>query len=84
VVGDWNGSGQQTIGVRRDKRWFLRNTNSGGVADLDVFYGRSTDTPVVGDWNDSEQETVGVVRNGTWLLRNSNSGGASDITYDFR
>ena len=81
VVGDWNNSGTDTIGVRRDNQWFLRNSNTGGNANLAFFYGRTSDTPVVGDWNNSGTDTIGVFRTGTWFLRNSNSGGSHDLNY---
>ena len=81
VVGDWNNSGTDTIGVRRDNQWFLRNSNTGGNANLAFFYGRASDTPVVGDWNNSGTDTIGVFRSGTWYLRNSNSGGSHDLAY---
>lgn len=40
VVGDWDGDGVMTVGVRRGDRFLLRNSNSGGVADVDFRFGR--------------------------------------------
>jgi hypothetical protein len=61
-VGDWNGDGKDTIGVFRSGRWFLRNTNTTGVADQTFSYGLPDDVPVVGDWNGDGTTTVGVFR----------------------
>ena len=62
VVGDWNGSGTQTVGVRRGNRFFLRNSNSGGFASVDFRFGRSDDVPLTGDWTGNGTTTVGVRR----------------------
>jgi hypothetical protein len=55
VVGDWDGDGDDTIGIYRpsDGMWFLRNTTSSGVADLTFSYGAgiSGGAAVVGDWD---------------------------------
>jgi hypothetical protein len=83
VVGDFNGDGTQTVGVRRGDRYFIRNGNSGGPADLDFHFGRADDTPVVGDWNGDGTQTVGVRRGDRFFLRNSNSGGPADLDFRF-
>ena len=53
VAGDWDGDGDDTIGVfRRDtNRWRLRNDNSTGPPDLLFTFGRpgNADQPLVGD-----------------------------------
>jgi hypothetical protein len=33
VIGDWDGTGTQTPGIVRNRRFYLRNSNSSGVAD---------------------------------------------------
>lgn len=50
VTGDWMGQGRETIGVFRLGVFYLRNTNSAGIADLTFNYGSATDTPVDGKW----------------------------------
>jgi len=70
------------VGVRRGDRYFIRNSNSGGPADLDFHFGRPDDTPVVGDFNGDGVQTVGVRRGDRFMLRNSNTGGPADL--DFR
>ena len=83
VIGDWNGSGTQTVGVRRGDRYFIRNRNSGGPADLDFHFGRAADVPLVGDWNGDGVQTVGVRRGDRFLLRNANTGGPAHLDFRF-
>ena len=79
VAGDWDGDGVETPGVVRNGTWYLRNSNTSGVANVTFGYGNSGDTPVVGDWNGDGTDTPGVVRAGMWFLRNSNSTGNADM-----
>jgi hypothetical protein len=96
VVGDWDGNGTTTVGIYRpaysaanptsEAWWFLRNSNSSGLADITPFaYGGPGDVPVVGDWNADWQVTIGVYRpsTGEWLLRNSNGPGKPDVVVVF-
>jgi len=50
VVGDWDGDVKDSVGIFVNGTWALRNSNSGGGADLVVNYGYGTN-PVVGVWN---------------------------------
>jgi hypothetical protein len=61
-VGDWDGDGKDTIGVFRAGIWFLRNTNTTGMADQTFAYGLATDQPVAGDWDGDGLATIGVFR----------------------
>jgi hypothetical protein len=96
VAGDWDGDGDDTVGVfRGNKSWLLNNSNSGGLADISFAYGSASllELPVVGDWNGDGTYTPAVLRNNpatdesggfeVWLFRNSNTGGGADgqITY---
>ena len=83
VVGDWDGDGDQTIGVFRDGVWLLRNQNNEGGVDLTIPWGAPGDLPVVGDWDGDGTDTIGVFRQGTWYLRNSNTPGPVDITFNW-
>ena len=67
----------------RGGTWFLRNSNTTGVADITFNYGNAGDLPVAGDWDSTGSSTPGVVRNGTWFLRNSNSTGIADATFGY-
>lgn len=87
VVGDWDGDGDDTIGVVRHDRWLLRNQVAGGTADLNFAYGSPSflELPVPGDWDGNGTDTPAILRNAPpsdpeggferWLFRNSNSGG---------
>ena len=46
LVGDWNGDGNDTVGIYRNGAFYLRNSNTAGYADLVFGYGISADTPV--------------------------------------
>jgi len=67
--------------------FFLRNSNSGGTADLTFTYGPSSLgwIPITGDWNGDGIDTVGLYdpAHAAFFLRNSNSGGNADITFTF-
>lgn len=85
VIGDWNADGIDTVGVYRpsNSTFYLRNSNTAGVADIVVTYGINGDTPVVGDWNADGKDTVGVYRNGSFYLRNTNTTGSADTVFAF-
>jgi len=84
-VGDWNGDGIDTPGLRRSSNGFvyLRNSNSQGVADVEFFYGVNGDVVFAGDWDSDGDDTLGLYRpsNGTIYLRNTNTTGIADITF---
>ncbi|KPV51187.1 hypothetical protein SE17_22645 [Kouleothrix aurantiaca] len=52
----------KAAGIATGRGWYLRNSNSGGVANLGFFYGLPGDIPIVGDWNGDGYDTPGVVR----------------------
>jgi alkaline phosphatase len=62
VVGDWNGDGRDTLGVRRGGTYYLKNSLSGGAADVIFAYGTATDASHTGDWNADAADTVGIRR----------------------
>ena len=67
--------------------FFLRNSNTGGVADNTFTYGGAGGgfIPLVGDWNGDGVKTVGLYdpATATFFLRNSNTGGFADITFKY-
>ncbi len=83
LIGDWNGNGVHTIGVRRGNRWLLKNENSPGPADYDFTFGEPDDIPIVGDWDGSGRSRIGVVRGNQWLLRLALSSGAPNYDFTF-
>ncbi|MGA2105576.1 MAG: C1 family peptidase [Methanoregula sp.] len=72
-----------TVGIFRNGVFYLRNSNTGGPADIVFGYGNPTDIPVVGDWTGQGMDTVGVYRNGVFYLRNSNTGGPADTVFGY-
>ena len=83
VTGDWDGDGDDTIGVYRNGAFYLRNSNTAGFAELVIPFGQPGDQPVAGDWDNDGDDTIGVYRKSTgqFLLRNSNSTGDADLTF---
>jgi len=67
LTGDWNGNGVDTIGLYQlsTTEFFLRNSNSGGVANRTFKYGIAGDIPIVGDFNGDGIDVVGVYRPST-------------------
>ena len=78
-----------TIGLYNPatRTFFLRNSNSSGVADLSFPYGPAGAgwIPLVGHWPGPGVTTVGLYNpaTGTFYLRNSNSGGVADLTFSY-
>lgn len=82
ITGDWNGDGKTTIGAYRGNSFLLRNSNSGGAADVPSFsFGTTGDVPITGDWDGNGTTTIGVYRpsNRAFYLRNSNTSGSPSI-----
>ncbi len=77
--------GKDTTGVFRPTNGalYLKNSNTTGVADIQINYGIPGDKPITGDWNGDGVDTIGVYRNGVFYLRNSNSVGIADIYFAF-
>jgi hypothetical protein len=81
LAGDWNGDGTVTPGVKRGNTYYLRNSNTSGVADVSFIYGGPDDTPIVGDWDGDGIDTIGIRRGNSYYLRNANTSGVADITF---
>ncbi|HLL67807.1 MAG TPA: hypothetical protein VK453_19140 [Micromonosporaceae bacterium] len=91
VTGDWDGDGDDTIGLYNQwtATWYLRNTNTAGAPDLCFRYGVPGDLPVVGDWDGNGADTVGVARvshavnTWLWVLSNRNASGGGDVIFHY-
>jgi len=74
VIGDWDGTGVQRLGVYRRGDWFFDTNNSGtwNGCETDTciygFGGFPEDFPVVGDWNGHGITKIGIYRRGQWFL----------------
>lgn len=66
-------------------RWFLRNSNTTGIADVSFLYGGPELIPVTGDWNNDGIDTPGAYKptTGEWFLRNSNTEGVGEINFTY-
>ena len=76
---------RDTTGVFRPSNGllYLKNSNSTGIADVQINYGLPGDYPVVGDWDGDGDATIGIYRNGVFYLRNSNTIGFADVVFSF-
>jgi len=95
LSGDWDGNGTSTPGLVYIQNnalvWYLRNSNTTGVADITFSYGNPGDIPIAGNWDGVGGDTPGVVRssgmgNGSglgWYLRNYNSTGVANIAFSY-
>ena len=84
-VGDWNGDGIDTPGLRRNSNGFvyMRNLNTQGVGEIEYFYGISGDVVFTGDWDFDGDDSLGLYRpaNGVTYLRNTNDTGPADSNF---
>ena len=69
------------LAVRRGNQFLIRQSATGGPADITTAYGVATDSPLVGDWNGDGRTDIGVWRAGRFFLRVGLSPGPA--TYDF-
>lgn len=81
VVGDWNGSGTDKVGIFRNGLWVLDyngNFKWDGTSNGDKAYfgGQPGDKPVVGSWNGGPATLVGYYRDsvGTFSLDTNGDG----------
>ena len=85
--GDWDGDGVVTLGLYRQSTGFLflRNSNTQGIADIEIFYGDPGDIPIAGDWDGDGIDTVGIFRpsDARFYLRNTNTQGIADLDFQF-
>ena len=85
VVGDWDGSGSDTPGVRVSGgvEWTLNN-GFDDTAEHTFSFGSLADFPIAGDWDGDGNESVGVVRGNRWFLRNAlTSGTGADVSFQY-
>ncbi|MEZ7898541.1 MAG: 5'-nucleotidase C-terminal domain-containing protein [Flaviflexus sp.] len=82
-VGDWDGNGTDTLGVRRGNTFYLMNSLAGGNADKQFNYGKATDEILVGDWDGDGTDTLGVRRGNTYFLKNTLAGGNADEQFNY-
>ena len=77
--GDWDGDGDDDVGVFRVDVFYLDANGNGrwdGAAggDLQIPFGELGDTPIVGDWDGDGDDDVGVHRGREFLLDGNGDG----------
>jgi PKD repeat protein len=72
-----------TVGIYRNSKYYLRNLNSAGPANMTFNYGAPGDIALVGDWDGDGTDTVGIYRNSKFYLRNLNSAGPANLTFNY-
>jgi hypothetical protein len=61
LVGDWDGDGKDTPGIRRGNQYFLDYDNDGD-ADAQFGFGLDSDISLVGDWDGDGSDEIGLKR----------------------
>ena len=80
---------QDTVGLYNPTSgtFYLRNSNSAGVANVSFRYGPANAgwVPLTGDWDDNGTDTIGLYNpaTGTFYLRNSNSAGVANVVFRY-
>ena len=82
-VGDWDGDGRPTVGLRRGNQIFLDNSVTGGHADVSFAFGRPGDEVLVGDFDGDGTDTIALRRGTTFYVSNSHGGGVAPISFAY-
>jgi hypothetical protein len=87
LMGDWNCDGDETPGVYRLSTGgvYLRNSHSGGNADISFLFGNPGDRAIAGDFDGDGCDTVSVYRShrATAFVRNLIASGDADMFFLF-
>jgi hypothetical protein len=62
VVGDWDGDGRDTLGVRRGGKMFLTNVNATTIAEYEYFFGIAGDIAFGGDPDGDGRDSIFLYR----------------------
>ncbi len=84
-VGDFNGDGEETVGLHRESTGlvYFRNSHTQGNADSQFIFGDPGDRLIAGDWNDDGMFSPTLFRPGntTMYFRYTNSQGNADAQF---
>jgi VCBS repeat-containing protein len=84
-VGDFNGNGEETVGLHRESTGlvYFRLTHTQGASDSQFIFGDPNDRLVAGDWNDNGAYSPALFRpsNTTSYFRYTNTAGNADATW---
>jgi hypothetical protein len=64
-------------------QYYLKNSFSGGLADIYFQYGNPDDTILVGDWNGDGIDTLAVRRGNTYYLTDTLTGGIATTIFSY-
>ena len=80
-VGDWDGDGVDTLGISRNGKIYLANTNATVIADQEFWFGTPTDTAFGGDAARDGTDGVFLYRpsSGFTYYTNSTPTGPNDV-----
>ena len=62
VVGDWDGDGADSLGIRRGGKMYLTNVNATAVAEYEFFFGVGGDVAFGGDPDGDGRDTIYLYR----------------------
>jgi hypothetical protein len=84
VVGDWDGDGNEDLGVLHGNTFsLLLGVDPAGPTLTVALPAGVTGTPIAGDWNGDGIDTVGVFKHGVWTTLQRNKTGAATRTLQF-
>ena len=83
LLGDWNGDGVKTPGIRRGTAFYLTNSLSPGHPYAAFHWGRASDVPLVGDWNGNGVDSLGLRHGSTWFLKNPHDTSPHTIAFNW-
>lgn len=81
LVGDWDGDGKDSNGIRRGNMYYLDNDNDGD-SDWEFGFGDLTDQHLVGDWDGDGSDEIGLKRGDRYYF-STDFNGTSEIYQAF-
>lgn len=82
-IGDWDGDGKETVGLRRGNMIYLNDSLTGGIAQHVYSFGRVGDEVVVGDWNGDGKDSVALKRGNQFFVSNNPVGGVAETSFHY-
>ena len=77
--GDWDGDGTDTLGIARNGKIYLRNTNDTGVADIEFWFGNKADRAFGGDPDGNGFDGIFLYRPASGFTYFTNDPPAGDV-----
>ncbi|MDN4472007.1 CAP domain-containing protein [Demequina zhanjiangensis] len=76
LVGDWDGDGDDDLGVKRGRTYYLWNSINTRSVWKKFTLGYSSDDAIVGDFNGDGKDTIGLKRGNKYYVSNKLGGGS--------